>query len=381
MNERKMCFPLAAETSPWRWLPTVVFVLAMIIPHEAIATTVYPAKGRQRDFLTIYSTTDTRVFQPVILDFQSLRTDITVHYVDVEAAPLYERFLRETGEGRPQADLLLSSSMDLQAKLVNDGFAAPHASENVMSLPAWARWRNEAFGFTFEPAVMVFNRQAMRGSPLPGSRSELLSMLKQSPEKWRGKIGTYDISASSVGYLLASQDARQSSEFGALLEAFGDVDVRVEERTATLLDLLEDGSLAAGYNLLGSYARARIEAGAPLEIVYPQDYTLAVSRTAVLPANAPHPAAAHAFLEYLLSPRGQEALSTRSHLSSIRMDGNAHAGFPGLDGARIGPMRPIALGPGLLVYLDQQKRARLLSSWRSIIGEKRKVQAAEEVRK
>jgi len=332
----------------------------------AMATTVYPARSQQRDFLTIYSTTDTRVFQPVIRDFQTLRPDITIHYIDIEAAPLYERFLRETGEGRPQADLLLSSSMDLQVKLVNDGYAAPHLSDNAMTLPAWARWRNEAFGFTFEPAVMVFNSAQMEGQPLPRSRNELLAMLKASPEKWRGRVGTYDIETSSVGYLLASQDARQGSEFGALIEALGDVHVRVEERTGDLLDLLEDGTLAVGYNLLGSYARARVEAGAPLEIVYPQDYTLAVSRTAVLPKNAPHPEAAHAFLEYLLSPRGQEVLSTRSHLSRIRT--GAIEGLGGVAGARVGPLRPVALGPGLLVYLDQQKRERLLASWRLIIG-------------
>jgi len=334
----------------------------------AAATTVYPARSQQREFLTIYSTTDMTVFQPVIRDFQTFRPDITINYVDIEAAPLYERFLREAGEGRPQADLLLSSSMDLQVKLVNDGYAAPHMSENAMTLPAWARWRNEAFGFTFEPAVMVFNTRQMAGTPLPRSRSELLSMLKSSPEKWRGRIGTYDISSSSVGYLLASQDARQGSEFGALIEAFGDAGVRVEERTGDLLDLLEDGTIAAGYNLLGSYARARVEAGAPLEIVYPQDYTLAVSRTAVLPANAPHPEAAHAFLEYLLSPRGQEVLSTKSHLSRIRT--GEVEGLGGLAGARVGPLRPVALGPGLLVYLDQQKRARMLASWRVIIREK-----------
>lgn len=346
----------------------ILMVLAMSVPAVEAAT-IYPAKRQQREFLTIYSTTDTAVFQPVIEDFQMIRPDITVNYVDIEAAPLYERFLRETGEGRPQADLLLSSSMDLQVKLVNDGYATPHVSENSMSIPAWARWRNEAFGFTFEPAVMVFNAGQMQGTPLPRSRNELLSMLKDSPTRWRGRIGTYDIARSSVGYLLASQDARQSSEFGALIEAFGDAGVRVEERTATLLDLLEDGTLAVGYNLLGSYARARVESGAPLVIVYPQDYTLAVSRTAVLPANAPHPEAAHAFLDYLLSHRGQNVLSTKSHLSRIRV--TEGEGFAGFSGARVGPLRPISLGPGLLVYLDQLKREKLLSSWRVIIRKER----------
>lgn len=349
----------------------LLLVMLAFAAGAAHAATVYPAKGQQRESLTIYSTTDTTVFQPVIAGFQRMRPDVAVRYVDIEGAPLYERFLREAAQGKPQADLLLSSSMDLQAKLVNDGYAAPHTSEHAKSLPHWARWRDEAFGFTFEPAVMVFNRRAMRGRVLPGSRGELLAMLKASPERWRGRIGTYDIATSSVGYLLASQDARQSSEFGALMEAFGDSGVRVEERTGTLLDLIEAGELVAGYNLLGSYARARVAAGAQIEIVYPHDYTLAVSRTAVLPKNAPHPVAAHAFLEYLLSPNGQEILSTKSHLSSIRQRSDGNVELPGLNDATIGQMRPIALGPGLLVYLDKLKRARMLEMWRTAVGSER----------
>ncbi len=332
----------------------------------ALATD-YPARGPQRGLLTLYSTTDTQVFDPVVRDFQQLRPDLAVRYVELEAAPLYRRYLQETEIGRSQADLLLSSSMDLQVKLVNDGHAAPHVSDNARALPSWARWRDEAFGFTFEPAVMVFNRDAMAGRQLPRSRAELLDALKREPAFWRGRVGTYDIARSSVGYLLASQDARQSSEFGALVEAMQDVQARTSERTGGLLDQLETGKLVAGYNLLGSYARARVEGGAPLIVVYPQDYTLAVSRTVVLPKSAPNPQAAHAFLEYLLSLRGQSVLATRSHLSAVRAEiGDPYGGL-GMSETRVGPLRPIALGPGLLVYLDQHKRQRLLASWRGLL--------------
>lgn len=333
----------------------------------AAAAVEYPAVGIQRSTLTIYSTTDTAVFAPVLRDFQQLNPDVGVRYELLDAAPLYRRFLKEVAGRNPQADLLLSSSMDLQVKLVNDGYAAPHVSENSRALPAWARWRDEAFGFTFEPAVMVFNRKAMAGTALPRSRTELLQLLKRDPPRWHGKIGTYDISRSSVGYLLASQDARQSSEFSALVEAFGDCDARVDENTSTLLDRLESGELAIGYNLLGSYARKRVEAGAPISIVYPQDYTLAVARTAILPRLAPNPEAAHRFLEYLLSLRGQRILATKGNLSAVRPEVEDFYGQRGISEAQIGPVRPIALGPGLLVYLDQLKRKNLLTSWSRII--------------
>lgn len=355
-------------------MATIASISAGFAWRPARATD-YPAT-RGAPTLRVYSTTDTDVFEPVIRDFQAVIPGVSVRYEELDAGELHERFLREATSGAESADLLLSSAMDLQVKLVNDGFATPHRSDNALALPSWAQWRAEALGFTFEPAVMVFNRSALAGRQLPQSRAELLQMLLHEPTLWRGRVGTYDIARSSVGYLLASQDVRLSSEFGALLEAFGNVALRTEIRTADLLDRIASGELYVGYNLLGSYALTRVDAGAPIEIVYPDDYTLAVTRTAVIPASATHPAQAHEFLEYLLSVRGQQTMAERSRLPAVRPELAASGKRPGAVDARIGSLRPIPLGPGLLVYLDRQKRERMLASWRSIL---RAAQETEEV--
>lgn len=328
--------------------------------------------------LVIYSTTDTQIFRPVIEDFRRLYPTVDVRYVELDAAALNGRYLDETAKRRPSADLLLSSAMDLQVELVNDGYGVPHLSQNAAKLPNWARWRNEAFGITFEPAVMVYNTRLLAGHAMPKSRPELLRDLRRDPAFWRRRIGTYDVAKSSVGYLLVSQDARQSSDFGALVEAFGASGARTSTSTAALLDAIEAGRLALGYNLLGSYARARVDRGAPLRIVYPADYTLAVSRTAVLPRNAPHRAAAHAFLEYLLSLRGQRVLAKLSRLSASRPEVVGPYSQLGIAESQIGPLRPIPLGPGLLAYLDQQKRQRLIGTWERALGSSHKAALTAE---
>jgi hypothetical protein len=71
----------------------------------------------------------------------------------------------------------------------------------------------------------------------------------------RGKVGTYDIERSSVGYLLATQDAQRGSIAGALLGALGDNDVVREERTGVLLDKVASGQLSLVYNVLGPTRR------------------------------------------------------------------------------------------------------------------------------
>lgn len=320
-----------------------------------------PIRGAER--ITVYGTTDTAIFTPLIADFTSIYPTINVDYVDLDATPLYNRFLKETEEKRPTADLLISSAMDLQVKLVNDGLAARHVSSSAQMIPAWAKWRNEAFGLTFEPVVMVYNIDLLRGRQVPHTRLQLLDALQSDQSFWNKRIGTYDINVSSVGYLLASQDARQSSEFAPLSSAFGAVQVRTYQTTSLLLDALEKGEIALGYNLLGSYARQRVQKGARLGIANPQDYTLAIIRTAFIPKNAPHAAAAHQFLEYLLSPRGQRILSERSGLDAVRQEITNQSDIRAIANAGVGPLRPIKLGPGLLVYLDRQKREQLLDNW------------------
>jgi ABC-type Fe3+ transport system substrate-binding protein len=313
--------------------------------------------------LVIYSTTDTGAFEPVIADFNRLFPSVKVKYVEMEAIPLYQRFLQEEQAHGRSADLLLSSAMDLQVKLVNDGFAAPHISANARELPRWANWRNEAFGVTFEPVVMAFNRKRMIGREIPSSRAELLQALRVDREFWRNRIGTYDVAKSGVGYLIASQDARNGDDSGALVEAMREAAVVKAATTSEILDDLESGRISAGYNLLGSYASARAETSPDIVIVYPKDYTLAVSRTAIIPKTAPNSNVSHVFLDYLLSMRAQLILTEESRLDAVRVQVSRHIGDVIRAGDGDDQLRPISLGPGLLVYLDRLKRQRFLQLW------------------
>ncbi|WP_333629228.1 ABC transporter substrate-binding protein, partial [Stenotrophomonas cyclobalanopsidis] len=218
-----------------------------------------------------------------------------------------------------------------------------------------------AFGISYEPVVMVYNTRRLPAAKAPHTRRQLLDLLRAEGTPLRGRVGTYDIERSSVGYLLATQDAQRGSIAGALLGALGDNAVLREERTGVLLDKVASGELSLVYNVLGSYAQARIDGGAPLAIIEPEDYTLVVLRTAVIPRTGPHPEEARRFLDYLLSPRGQQVLSREARLMPI-VTGNARS-----DDAPGRSRRPIQLGPGLLVYLDALKRRQFLDAWRSSV--------------
>ncbi|WP_207461527.1 extracellular solute-binding protein [Azospirillum sp. SYSU D00513] len=380
----RMDFPVAAAARPAAApahpalppLMGVALLLAALLgpwPAGAEPLLSYPAPGAPTERLLIHSATDRLVIEPLILDFQRTHPDVAVDYLNLGTAELYagavERGDRAAGPGAATGgpDLLISSAADLQVKLVNDGYTRPHISELTLALPEWANWRDEAFGFTFEPSVIAYNRDLLPEQDVPRTREDLIRLLEGNPDRFRGRIGSYDIADSGIGYLFAAHDSILFGQFWQLVEAMGRADVRLACCTGEILDGIERGELLIGYNMLGSYAQARANAGAPIGILLPQDYTQVISRVAVIPRTAPNPGLAGQFIDYLLSRRGQEVIAGRSALFAISAEVMSESSAIQLRATAPGPLQPVTLSPALLVFLDQLKRQRFLQRWQAAL--------------
>ncbi len=317
--------------------------------------------------LTIYSSADQPAFDPVVIAFQQAYPGVTVAYHDMNTIEIYDRFVEATDAGEPSADLILSTALDLQIKLVNDGYAAPYSSQQTRRLPRWANWRDEAFGFTYEPIVTVFNRTEMAAEDVPRTRYALARLLDEEPVRFSGRVGTYDLERSGAGFLFATQDARESDAIWALARSFGASGVKLYSSTTAILDRVASGQFLIGYNVMGSYAMARAAVEPSIGIVLPEDYTLVVSRIAVLPITARRLDLARLFLDFLLSEPGQSSIA-EAHLFAIHPNVEGEATAVALRAAAGDSLRPIQVGPGLLVYLDQAKRERFLERWQHALS-------------
>ncbi len=343
----------------------VIGFLAGLAVHmiEASEKTIFPAPGGPQTVLSVHGATDLPAMEPLIRDFQAIAPNVTIEYSEYVTTDLFNLATTECNAKQTTMDLVLSSSVDQLVKLVNDGCGTSYRSPMTLQLPSWTRWRDEVFGFTFEPAVIVFNRDLVPPEDVPRTRAELLTLLRSKPDKYNGKIGSYDISQSGIGYLFASYDARGTAVFGRLLEAFGRADLIVRCCTSDLLADLSSGRLAIGYNLIGSYAVGAAKRGAHLGIVIPRDYTVALSRAVFIPRSSKNTITAFRFLDYLLSERGQKKAREASFFFSFEgvlpeeVDGPVWLASSGL-------LRPITIGPELLAVQDRAKRERFLSEWR-----------------
>ena len=345
-------------------LLVAIVLVAMTGPIYAKQNYRFPATGLETAVLTIHAVADLSAIEPMIRDFQLSQPGITVDYTDYLTNELYDMLAAQCATAETMADIVISSSVDHIIKLATDGCAQTYSSLNTSRIPDWAKWRDEVFGFTFEPAVIVYNRNLVAAGDIPRTHHDLADLLRAKPDKYDGKIGTYDIEQSGIGYLFAFFDTQQSNIFGRLLESFGRSRADLRCCTGELLERIESGELLIGYNLLSSYAYGRYKAGAPIGIVMPRDYTLVLSRTAMIPKTARHADLGRKFLDYVVSSRGQTVVAEKSFFFSF--DRPVPPGIEAVDpGSGSGVYRPIVIGPALLATLDQQNRRRFLGEWRA----------------
>src|SRR5512139_530830 len=102
---------------------------------QAQAPQGYPADyaklvdaAKKEGKVVVYATTDAAAANPLIKDFEALYPGVKVEYSDLNSTELYNRYIAEAAANNGTGDVLWSSAMDLQVKLVADGHALTYAS-------------------------------------------------------------------------------------------------------------------------------------------------------------------------------------------------------------------------------------------------------------
>lgn len=334
-----------------RLLRWILLALIAMPAHAQEAVTTF---GTGDTPMTVRSTTDITVIRPVMEAFADANPDLSIHYEQWGSNALYANSLAACrGEGDP-ADVVLSSGVQQLVWLVNAACAHRYRSDLTATLPASRRWRDELWGITEEPAVIIYNTRALSGDDVPRSRFQLLDLMRSKPDLLRGKIATYDIEASGLGYLFAHVDSLEATTFGAMLEGFARVGAEATCCSTHIIESVAAGRYLIAYNVLGSYVANDMTPN--VGVIFPEDYTLILSRGLMIPKTAPNAGAGARLLDFLLSP---EAVGPLRQTGLVMLHDGAETGL--LQSAR----RPIALSPPLLVAMDQHRRDTLVSLWRN----------------
>jgi iron(III) transport system substrate-binding protein len=315
--------------------------------------------------LVIYSTTDAVASNPLVKDFETLYPGIKVEYSDLNSTELYNRFIAEAAANNGTADLLWSSAMDLQVKLVADGQALTYASPEIKALPKWAVWKDAAYGTTYEPIAIVYNKRLVPEADVPKDHADLLKLLGAKPDFYKGKITAYDPERSGVGYLFCNEDVKNFPAAWDLFKAFGKAQAKLYTSAGAMMERVTSGEHLIAYGIFGSYALGRTKKDPNLGIILPKDYTMVTSRVAFISKHAKNPNAGKLFLDYLLSKRGQDIVANKADLYSLRSDVEGEATIKRVTQLIGDKARPVPIDQTLLENLDQTKRLAFLSKWQA----------------
>ncbi|CUH40414.1 hypothetical protein JSE7799_03146 [Jannaschia seosinensis] len=335
------------------WLP---------IPAEcAELRAAFGPDGAERT-ATLRGTTDLDVFGPVIEAFLQTRPATRIVYEQWGSNDLYALTREDCAKDRSGADLVISSAAHHMVELVNRGCASSHSSAATAGLSPRLEWRDQLWGITREPAVMVYNRDLVAPQDVPRSRFDLLDLLRPAGNPFVGRVATYDIEDSGLGFLLAFSDSLEATTFGGLMEAFGRSGAVATCCSAEIIDAVASGEYLVAYNVLGSYALQRAREDVRLGVVAPEDYTLILTRAAMIPAAATGKDVAEDFIDYLLSDAGRVDLVNADLIVPIEGEDGAQIE---VSGAVATLERLVGLTPALLVAMDADKREIFTRRWRN----------------
>lgn len=360
------------------FIKSTLAVAASLVTSVAFAQVPpgYPADyqklidgAKKEGKLVVYGATDSKATQPLVKEFSAMYPGISVEYNDMNSTEVYNRFISEAAAGGNTADVVWSSAMDLQMRLASDGHAMKYKSVEAPKIPGWAMWDDQAYGTTFEPAAIVYNKRLVDPKEVPQTHADFAKLIQQP--KFKDKVTTYDIEKSGVGFMFMTQDARENPKFIELQNAFGVAKVRVQSSTGTMMERISSGENLIGYNVLGSYALVRAKTDPSIGVVLPKDYTLILSRVVFINKAAKNANAAKLWLDFMLSQRGQTVIANDSKLYAIRADVTGETTSADLI-KQIGKdnVKPVPVHPIVLQFLGPAKRMAFLKQWKETAGKK-----------
>lgn len=289
--------PSMARLIPLPLLIFLVPLLGSLLPACGSAET--PDNAGVTGILVVYSGRREALIQPLVDQFTELHPEIEVVLKSGDNVELANALLEEAA--RPQADVFLATEVLTVERLFQEGAFEPYSSAYAGAIPAAYRQPDGDWTpLTLRARVIMYNTDQVRAGEAP------TSILDLTDPAWEGRVAA----AGSTNGSLQAQVA-------VMRQLLGDAATE-----AWLRGLLDNGvtffgghtdvrkAVGAGEFAVGLvnhyYYHLQAEEGSPVGVIYPDQGSgqmgVIVNATAIgLVRGAAHPAAAQAWIDFLLS--------------------------------------------------------------------------------
>ena len=163
-----------------QWLIIAVLVILRAtspMAQEAVAE-FKSDTGTPTTELLVRSTTDIEILAPLLQAFVTANPTIHLRYEQWGSNALYDDSLAACERGSEPADVVFSSGVHQMVDLVTRACDNPYRSAATDALPVSRRWRDEIWGITQEPAVIIYNTALVPKGTVPDTRFALLDLMR-----------------------------------------------------------------------------------------------------------------------------------------------------------------------------------------------------------
>lgn len=297
--------------------------------HNNTATQVYDQmnslKGKQRDDALVKAAKDegqlslytSNVSLQSFVDAFTAKYGIPVKVYQATSESILQRMTQETKANHQGADIVETNGTELTV-LDRAGALYPYRSElrdKVRPEGQLDKWTATRFNMF----VVAWNRDKIHDGQQPASVEAL------ADPRWKGKVslevGDSDWYATMTKYYL--DKGRSQADVDKLFTALT-ANAKVVNGHTTQVQLLGAGQFDVAVSAYSHNVDTAADDGAPITwrptSGKPVQPVVLRPNGAGLAANAAHPAAAVLFMDFLLSPQGQQIIAESHQLGSVLTD-------------------------------------------------------------
>jgi iron(III) transport system substrate-binding protein len=259
--------------------------------------------------VVVYAALDAEFSEPLLEEYGRENDVVVRGNYDVESTKtvgMVTRIIRESR--RPRCDVFWNNEILHTLRLQKQGLLEPYISATGKLLPANYRSDTGAwYGFAARARILILNKDMIGADERPDS------ILDLADPRWKGRAGIakplFGTTATHASVLFGTWGTERSKDFFRKLKE----NVRVMGGNKQVAQAVSTGALAFGLTDTDD-ALIEIEAGYPVEIVYPDQQegglgTLFIPNTLCIIKGGPNPQEARALVDYLLSEQIEEKLA------------------------------------------------------------------------
>jgi iron(III) transport system substrate-binding protein len=311
--------------------PASIFAIALVVlafaagPASA-ADPVDVAAAKKEGKVVWYTSMPIETAQKLATLFQQT-TGIAVELFRSGGSNILRRFQQEAEGGKTFADVLTHSEPAAARAMARKGMFTAFKATDFDKVPNEVK---DPDGF------YVAQRLNVLGMYLRGDRIAAA----EQPRNWvdltranfAGKMVMADPSFSS---LLVAVVGSLAKDYGwEYFEKIRRNDILLVQGNQQVADMVKRGERSIAVGADAAYVGEARATGMPISTVYPEDGAFLVPSPSAIVKGAPHPNAAKAFADFMLSRAVQELLP-REHLYSARLDIAGPEGDPPLGSIKI----------------------------------------------